>query len=233
MTIYFQEVYDRIRQVTNAPTQVELAKVLGIRQSSISDAKRRGSIPPEWYLTLFDKFGLNPDWLKKGLGPMYLRTEMGYTPSDDSLTAQLAEEGSRYGGVIAHSVAVPVYSCETDPEDDADTPALKAESMISLPQHFARSEYKVFAVNSTAMEPTVRRNAYVGVDCAARHPVSGELFAVCSAHEGIIIRRLYVDGDNGRILLRADAAGHPEAYLAIEHAGSKILGRVAWVLQEF
>ena len=233
MTIYFQEVYDRIRQVTNAPTQVELAKVLGIRQSSISDAKRRGSIPPEWYLTLFDKFGLNPDWLKKGLGPMYLRTEMGYTPSDDSLTTQLAEEGSRYGGVVAHSIAVPIYSCEAGRNGELPDAALKAESMISLPQHFARPEYKVFVINSAAMEPTVRRNAYVGVDCSARRPVSGELFAMFSAHEGIIVRRLYVDSDNNRILLRADAAGHPEAYLAIDQAADKILGRVAWVLQEF
>ena len=232
MTIYFQEIYDRIRHVTNASTQMELAKILGIRQSSISDAKRRGSIPSEWYMTLFDKLGLNPDWLKKGLGPIYLRTEMGYAPSDDSLTTPLAEEGNRYGGIIAHSVAVPVYSCETGYGSTAES-TLKAESMISLPQHFAKSAYKVLAVNSTAMEPTIRRNAYAGVDSTARRPVSGELFAVLTMHEGIIIRRLYVDDDNNRILLCADAPGHPEAFLSIEQAPEKILGRVAWVLQEF
>ena len=36
---FFQEVYDRIRCATNARTQTELAAVLEIRQSSISDAK--------------------------------------------------------------------------------------------------------------------------------------------------------------------------------------------------
>lgn len=41
---FFQEVYDRIRCATNARTQTELAAVLEIRQSSISDAKRRNSI---------------------------------------------------------------------------------------------------------------------------------------------------------------------------------------------
>lgn len=66
----FQEVYDRIRYATNARTQVELAEVLEIRQSSISDAKRRDSVPSDWYMKLFEKFGLNPDWLKKGVGPM-------------------------------------------------------------------------------------------------------------------------------------------------------------------
>lgn len=232
MNTYFQEIYDRFRQVTNAPTQVELAKVLGIRQSSISDAKRRGSIPPEWYLTLFEKFGLNPDWLKKGMGPMYLRTELGYLPSNDSLTTQLAEEGAKYGKAVAHSMPVPVYACEAEGEDTG-VPALKANCMISLPQHFVRPDIKVFSVNSAAMEPTVRRNAYVGVDSTCRRPLSGELFALFAPHEGVIIRRLYVDSDNERILLRTDAVGHPESSLSIETVSERILGRVVWVLQEF
>lgn len=61
---FFQEVYDRIRHATNARTQTELAAVLEIRQSSISDAKRRNSVPADWYMKLFEKFGLNPDWVK-------------------------------------------------------------------------------------------------------------------------------------------------------------------------
>ena len=52
---FFQEVYDRIRCATNARTQTELAAVLEIRQSSISDAKRRNSIPSDWYMKLFEK----------------------------------------------------------------------------------------------------------------------------------------------------------------------------------
>ena len=232
MTTYFQEIYDRFRQITNAPTQVELAKVLGIRQSSISDAKRRGSIPPEWYLTMFEKFGLNPDWLKKGIGPMYLRTELGYQPSDDSHTPLLAEEGARYGASIAHSMPVPVYTCESA-HGEASAPELKAECMMSLPQHFVRPEIKVFSANSAAMEPTIRRNAYIGVDCTSKRPVSGELFAVLTEHEGIIIRRLYVDSNNNRILLRADAPGHPDASIPPDAALDRIVGRVVWVLQEF
>ena len=77
---FFQEVYDRIRCATNARTQTELAAVLEIRQSSISDAKRRNSIPSDWYMKLFEKFGLNPDWIKSGTGPMFLKIDQVYTP---------------------------------------------------------------------------------------------------------------------------------------------------------
>ena len=76
----FAEIYERIKLATNSRTQVELAEVLDIRQSSISDAKRRNSVPGDWFMKLFEKFGLNPDWLKQGIGPMYLRTEQGYMP---------------------------------------------------------------------------------------------------------------------------------------------------------
>ena len=33
-------------------------------------------------MTLFEKLGVNPDWLKSGIGPVYLRTEAGYIPGD-------------------------------------------------------------------------------------------------------------------------------------------------------
>ena len=78
----FAEIYERIKLATSSRTQVELAEVLDIRQSSISDAKRRNSVPGDWYMKLFEKYGLNPDWLKQGVGPMYLRTEQGYMPQD-------------------------------------------------------------------------------------------------------------------------------------------------------
>ena len=43
--VNFDEIFERIKIATNTRTQVELAEVLDIRQSSISDAKRRNSVP--------------------------------------------------------------------------------------------------------------------------------------------------------------------------------------------
>ena len=54
----FAEIYERIKLATNSRTQVELAEVLDIRQSSISDAKRRNSVPGDWFMKLFEKFGI-------------------------------------------------------------------------------------------------------------------------------------------------------------------------------
>ena len=110
----FEEVFERIKLATNTRTQVELAEVLDIRQSSISDAKRRNSVPSDWYMKLFEKFGLNPDWLKKASGPMYLRTEQGYQPLDAPAAGMVLEDPARYGDPDAKSSVVTVHSmhCE-------------------------------------------------------------------------------------------------------------------------
>ena len=78
----YWDIIKRIQAVTNTRTQTALAEILEIRQSSIFDAKRRQSVPGAWYMTLFEKLGVNPDWLKSGIGPVYLRTEAGYIPGD-------------------------------------------------------------------------------------------------------------------------------------------------------
>ena len=64
----------RVFTIAGCRTQVELAEVLGIRQSSIADAKRRGRVPPGWLLTLLRLHGVNPDWITKGARPKFLIT---------------------------------------------------------------------------------------------------------------------------------------------------------------
>ena len=62
----FEAAMKRIYQATNAKNQTELACILGISQSSISDAKSRRSIPAEWFLKLYELLEINPEWIKRG-----------------------------------------------------------------------------------------------------------------------------------------------------------------------
>ena len=68
----FTGAMSRIKLVTGCETQTELAKFLGIRQSSVADAKKRGNIPSDWLLTLWRKRAINPDWILMGQGAMKL-----------------------------------------------------------------------------------------------------------------------------------------------------------------
>ena len=68
----FDAAYARICKVCGMKTQTELSAYLGIRQSSISDAKRRMMIPAAWLLTLLTREGVNPAWILTGGGSKFL-----------------------------------------------------------------------------------------------------------------------------------------------------------------
>ena len=143
---FFQEVYDRIRCATNARTQTELAAVLEIRQSSISDAKRRNSIPSDWYMKLFEKFGLNPDWIKSGTGPMFLKIDQVYTPVEGPPEG-FHEEPAHYADPNAISTLTKVYSTQCAYEEGHPAPDLQTSGKIALPQSYVNAQTLVFISN--------------------------------------------------------------------------------------
>lgn len=67
--------FERIRSALGLKSQATLAEMLGICQSSISDASRRGVIPGEWALKLFRARRLNPAWVYEGLPPVFLENQ--------------------------------------------------------------------------------------------------------------------------------------------------------------
>lgn len=76
--------YARICDVIGIHRQIGVAAFLGIRQTSISDAKRRKAIPAEWLLTLWKKTGVNPDWILNGQGGKYLHASNTAQPGPAS-----------------------------------------------------------------------------------------------------------------------------------------------------
>lgn len=64
----------RFFEAVECRTQAELAEFLGIKQSSISDAKKRKTIPPDWLLTALRKKGIRPDWILTGQGARMLQS---------------------------------------------------------------------------------------------------------------------------------------------------------------
>ncbi|MDL2279172.1 helix-turn-helix domain containing protein [Desulfovibrio sp. OttesenSCG-928-G11] len=68
----FESQYRRVFEAAECRTQVALAELLEIKQSSISDAKRRKSIPSDWRVKLFEKKRVNPEWILYGEGTKYL-----------------------------------------------------------------------------------------------------------------------------------------------------------------
>lgn len=217
---YFDDVFDRIQRATGRRTQVALAELLDIRQSSISDAKRRNSIPAEWFMKLFEKFGLNPDWLKSGTGPMYLRTAAGYTPEG------VQEEAISYErGALA-----TIFSSQV--EQGKGLNGFRSAGIISIPSSYAFEGLRVVEVDNAANEPLILKGAYVGIDTNATQPISGEYFALLMPYEGVVLKKVFIDAQTGTLLLRSDNPEYPEASLALTDYKDYMVGKIAWVMQK-
>ncbi|SBW05133.1 putative phage repressor [uncultured delta proteobacterium] len=232
----FDEIFERIKLATRTRTQIELANVLDIRQSSISDAKRRNSVPSDWCMKLFERFGLNPDWIKKGTGPMYLRTETGYAPVDAELPLAAREEAALYSDANAKNVVVSVYSMQPCPGPDQECNGHNGHKVVgklSVPLSLAGDGVKVFLLDSTGMEPLIRKGAHIGVDTTQKQIVSGELYAVTLPYEGVGIKRVFPDSAKAQALLRAENPLHPEVSLPLETLGEVIFGRIVWALNKY
>ena len=61
----------RIYAATGCKTQTELAALLGIRQSSVSVARKQNKVPDKWLVQL-SLMGLDLEWILTGKGPRYL-----------------------------------------------------------------------------------------------------------------------------------------------------------------
>ena len=100
----FEAQFRRLFEAAECKTQIELADVLEIRQSSISAARRRKAVPAEWLLKLFEKKHVNPGWIRTGTGSKALDTSLSQTsappdirfmrrrPSEDFTTEELLAE---------------------------------------------------------------------------------------------------------------------------------------------
>lgn len=220
----FDEALERIKRATGARTQVDLAAILGIRQSSISDAKRRQSIPADWLLKLYRSHGLNPDWITTGEQPQVLREGM-------ALPVGVMEPVSGYCADKPKSRTLAVSAMTGVIADDGSFQESPKE-MISVPEAFSSQSLTVFKMEHQNMEPILHRGAYLGVNKDQTQLRSGEIFALAVPHEGLVIRRLFNDFENNRVILRSENPAYKEEYLSADAINDRLIGRVWWVLQE-
>lgn len=92
--VSFDAQMERIKLMTGKKTQIELAHFLGVRQSSISDAMRRGKIPSSWLVILLHTKNVNPEWILTGKGSCFMPLPQieGFYESGEDYAERRADE---------------------------------------------------------------------------------------------------------------------------------------------
>lgn len=219
----FEEIYKRILFTTNAQTQTDLATILDISQSSISDAKRRRSIPSDWLVKLYDKFGVNPDWLRFKKEPMYMRMLL-----DSSNASMFLEEPTQ-----SMSFRMPIYNTFCTKKRNVIQYSTIDED--SFPKNIQPKTDLVFYHNSDNMEPVLPRASLIGVqkynvDEMNLPIISGDLYALFVEAEGIVFRRIIQNVEHNDFLLCFENNKYPASQIDFESLKTKLIGKISWVM---
>ena len=193
----FEAIYARMLFAAGVRTQTELANLLKKNQASISEAKKRGSIPAEWCMHLYDTCGIRFDWQRFGTGPVYdvekLKEIEKFRKGEWSVS-------SVDSPLSLHEPDTPFYPykekdetpvCSTIQLPDGSFPEVTRQS---FPAEFLPEGARVFRLLESGMAPVLNKGALVAVLPGA--PVEdGDIVAVFVGRE-LHFRRLH-RGEDG------------------------------------
>ncbi len=222
-----EAVLSRIMIATGIKSQSELARVLGIGRQAVTDAKKRSHIPADWYLYLCRKYGLNPQWLESGLGPMYIAGQdaaqstqalkaPGANPEEFSYVPKVRARLSAGGGSLVVDEAIETYYAFRHAW-------LRRKGQIS--------QMRLMRVTGDSMEPTLRDEDVVLIDLSQTEIYTGKIYAV-GIDEEIVVKRL--DKKPGQLVLVSDNRQfYPPFEVAVtDDSNVRVLGRVIWMARE-
>lgn len=222
-----ESVLSRIMSATGIRSQSELARVLGIGRQAVTDAKKRSHIPADWYLYLCRKYGLNPQWLESGMGPMYIAGQdasqstrnpsvPGSHPDEFSYVPKVRARLSAGGGSLVVDEAIDSYYAFRHAW-------LRRKGQIS--------QMRLMRVTGDSMEPTLRDEDVVLIDLSQTEIYTGKIYAV-GIDEEIVVKRL--DKKPGQLVLVSDNRQfYPALEVTMDEGASvRVLGRVIWMARE-
>lgn len=248
----FDAFFARVMQGTDITTQQGLARVLGVNRSAITQAKNRNAIPQKWILRLSRVYGVSPDWLEYGRGPLRPPAlAADRTPSNNGgRNAGEAPGVSLSGRAARLRPAMPAPPLGDLPPDMFMVPKVRARlsagggsfEVQAVPvggQPFVHawlarkgtpSAMVLMDVVGDSMEPEIRDGDTVLVDRATEDLRFGQVYAV-GLEDTVLVKRVMRIPD-GLALISDNAAYTPIRVRGGELEQFRVIGRVVWLCRE-
>jgi len=209
----FKYFFRRISDTTGIFSQTQLASILKVNRSAITQAKKNDSIPPKWILQLSKKFGLNPEWIETGIGEKSMRHD------DDATFEKIPKVKARLsagGGSF-------------DVRDDI-------EGFYSFEKAWLRkrgipNRMVLMDIFGNSMEPELKDGDTVLVDQSQKAILAGAVYAV-GIDDTVMVKRVEKH-PNKLVLLSTNEAYSPIFLQDHEIDTARIIGKVIWSCREF
>lgn len=159
-------------------TQRQLADAVGIKQSAISQLESGTSQKTTYAAAIAAKLGVNALWLETGRGPKYPEVSELQSPSEDeySLVPVLDVHAACGNGYFNDQALV---------EGGFALPKVMLHN-LGMPE----GQGRIIHATGNSMFPTIQDGAVVLINLADRELKIGKVYAVCSLHEGLVLKRL-------------------------------------------
>lgn len=211
----FDAFFQRVQGATGISNQNELADVLGVNRSAVTQARKKGRVPDRWMLGLFRRYGLNPDWLVTGQGNPFVGGDFG------------RDEGFRSIPKVRARLSAGGGSFEVDDRVEG----YFAFDAGWLGRRGDADRMVLMDVFGNSMEPELRDGDTVLVDQAQKDVLAGAVFAV-GIEDTIMVKR--VEKHPSKLVLLSDNTRYAPIYLDEGHQGAvRIIGRVVWACRNF
>ncbi|EPR35160.1 phage C1 repressor [Alkalidesulfovibrio alkalitolerans DSM 16529] len=213
--LFLEDILGRMMHVSGSRNQAELANVLGVKRAAVTDAKRRGAVPSDWYMRLTRLYGANPVWLETGLGEERLGQADGGLGGEWALVPATGSEPKigRDGRLLA--------------SEEAEGQAFKRSWLASLGVRDS-DDLCLMPMLGPAMAPGLLPGDALLVDQGRREASAGAVM-VCAVDGAALVRR--IERRPGKILLAANdphvAAMELPASAPVTGA-LRLVGRVIW-----
>jgi phage repressor protein C with HTH and peptisase S24 domain len=210
----FESFFSRVSEATGIRSQTELASVLGINRSAVTQAKKKGTVPANWILRLSRKFRLNPVWLERGSGEP-VEKKICYDPEFEKIPKVNARLCAGSGSFEVESDIQGFYAFRKD----------------WLSQKGQSGAMLLMDIFGNSMEPELKDGDTVLVDESQKAVIAGAIYAV-GIEDTVMVKRLEKHPNN--LVLQSDNKDYAPIFLrGGEMDMARIIGKVVWVGREY
>ncbi len=212
--INFYSFYQRLINEDIITSQRELASLLGIKGSAISQAKRRKVIPRSWIPTISEKMNLTPEWIKTGNGEKYFDKFCDNNHSFEVVPKVKARLSAGDGSFDVDQKISEYYSFQK----------------IWLRKKGNPKDMVLMDIAGNSMEPELKDGDTVLIDGSKNEILAGAIYAV-GVEDTVLIKR--VEKLPNKLVLISDNEKYSPTYITGDDINRvRVLGKIIWICRE-
>lgn len=228
----FEGFFARAAKAAGLVSQTELAGLLGVHRSAVTQAKRKDAVPKAWVLAVSRRTGADPDWLEFG---RQRRGTVGLAGAGQGVGGRgtpLSDADRGESGLFA---AVPKVRARLSAGGGSFEAGGEVEQFYPFRQDWLRAKGRpsgmvLMDVVGNSMEPEIRHGDMVLIDQGQTAVVAHGVYAV-GLEDTVLVKR--VEKRPGQLVLLSDNRDYAPIVLAGDELDAlRVIGRVLWVGRE-